>query len=134
MITQKIYTTGYTGKKVEDLPAMLDLYEAVLVDVRFSPTSRVVHWSGDYLASLLKKRYKHVSALGNREFRTGRIAIQNLQLGMNVVKAMKENAVLMCGCEKLHDCHRFPIYNEFLKEGFEVAELETWRVDAPTLF
>ena len=56
--TQKIYTTGYIGKHIENLPELLKSLAAVLIDVRFSPQSRLPHWSGDHLKRLLGKRYR----------------------------------------------------------------------------
>ena len=35
----KFYTTGYAGQDINDLKPMLGALDAVLVDVRFSPTS-----------------------------------------------------------------------------------------------
>ncbi len=39
-----IYTFGYTGKKPSDLKAEAERLDAVVVDIRFSPNSRVPHW------------------------------------------------------------------------------------------
>lgn len=45
----KVYTTGYTGKDVSDLKPLLAALDAVLFDVRYSPDSRVLKWTRDYL-------------------------------------------------------------------------------------
>lgn len=122
----KIYTTGYTGKRVEDLPDLLDRLDAVLADIRFSPHSRSLEWTYNYLTLLLKKRYRHVSALGNRAFREGKITIHNLELGIKILESRNENVVLLCACKDLHRCHRLIVAEELRKRGFAVEEIENW--------
>ena len=129
-----IYTTGYTDKKIADLPNLLENLDAVLVDIRFSPNSRQIVWTKNYLSLLLKRRYHHVPQLGNRAFKEGKIQIQNLELGIRLVTNLDYNVVLLCACKKLNECHRFVVMTELLKRGFEVEELETWQINSPTLF
>jgi hypothetical protein len=56
MLQPKFYTTGYTGKRIEDLPLLLDRYEAVLADIKFSPYSRQPKWEQRNLRLILGKR------------------------------------------------------------------------------
>lgn len=126
---QKIYTTSSAGKNFEDLPPLLDRLEAVLIDIRLSPPTRPIVWSREYLKLLLKNRYLHVAALGNRSFKEGQAAVQNLGLGMKTVIALHVNLLLMCNCEDFDKCHRRIITNEFKKDGFIVGEIETWEID-----
>lgn len=81
----KFYTTGYTGKDINDLKPMLDALDAVLVDVRFSPTSEIMRWRQIYLKALLREKYHHVPHLGSRAFREGIAQIQNLDLGIKIL-------------------------------------------------
>jgi hypothetical protein len=130
----KIFTTGYTGKAVEQLPALLDFCEAVLADIRFAPVSRHLEWRKTYLALLLKNRYRHVAALGNRLYKTGGIQIHNLELGVRLIESWQTNVVLLCACAELENCHRRVVKSEFEKRGFETEEITNWNVALPSLF
>jgi uncharacterized protein (DUF488 family) len=129
-----IYTTGYTDKNVAHLLPLLENLDAVLVDIRFSPHSRNIVWTKNYLSLLLKNRYQHIPQLGNRTFKEGKIQIQNLELGIRLVTSLESTTVLLCACKKLNECHRFVVMTELLKRGLEVEELESWRINSPTLF
>jgi uncharacterized protein (DUF488 family) len=124
---QKIFTTGYTGKDINDLKPMLIAFEAVLVDIRFAPYSQILHWRQMYLKVLLGKKYLHIPNLGNRTYKEEKITIQNLQLGVETVLNLEIDVVLMCACEKAENCHRRVIIDEFHRRAIETIELETWR-------
>jgi len=123
----KFYTTGYSGKDINDLKPMLDALDAGLVDVRFSPTSEIMRWRQIYLKALLREKYHHVPQLGNRAFREGKAQIQNLDLGIKILVSFNSNAVLMCGCEDVKECHRLVIAEELRRKGFEAEEMENWK-------
>ena len=122
-----IYTTGYTGKDINDLKPMLDALDAVLADIRFAPYSKVLHWQQVYLKILLKRKYLHIPNLGNRTYKEEKITIQNLKLGIETVLSLYTNVVLMCACEKPENCHRRIIIEELHKQNIETIELETWK-------
>lgn len=124
---QKIFTTGYTGKDVNDLRPMLDALGAILIDIRFAPYSRIMHWQKVYLKALLGSKYRHVPNLGNRTFKENKVTIQNLQLGLETVLNLNENAILMCACEKAENCHRRIIIDELNEKGIETEEILTWK-------
>jgi uncharacterized protein (DUF488 family) len=126
-LRQKIFTTGYTGKDINDLKPMLDALDAVLVDIRFAPFSQILHWRQVYLKILLGKQYRHIPNLGNRTYKEGKITIQNLRLGVETVLNLETNAVLMCACEKAENCHRRVVIEEFQRLGIETIEIETWK-------
>ena len=130
----KFFTTGYTGKDVAELPALLDFHEAVLADIRFAPHSRHLEWRRDYLKLLLKNRYRHVSQLGNRNYKSGGIQIHNLEIGIRLIESWETNVILMCACEILENCHRRVVKNELERRGCEVEEITNWNVAQPTLF
>lgn len=130
----KIYTTGYTGKQVGDLPALLDSLDAVLADVRFAPHSRHLEWRKNYLTLLLRHRYRHVPQLGNRKYKEGGIQIHNLELGIRLIESWDENVVLMCACAELENCHRRVVKTELEKRGYEVKEISGWNPNQPSLF
>ncbi len=125
----KYYTTGYAGKDINDLKPMLNSLKAVLVDVRFSPTSESLRWRQIYLKALLREKYHHVPQLGSRAFREGKAQIQNLDLGIKILVSFNANAVLMCECADPNECHRTSIAQELRRKGFEAEELENWKSD-----
>ena len=124
---QKIFTTGYTAKDINDLRPMLDALDAVLVDIRFAPYSQVLHWRQIYLKVLLGSKYLHIPNLGNRTYKEDKITIQNLQLGLETVFSLNKNAVLMCACEKAENCHRRLIIAELNKRDIETEEILIWK-------
>jgi uncharacterized protein (DUF488 family) len=123
----QIYSTGYTGKAIKDLKPMLSALDAVLVDVRFSPNSQVLHWRQIYLKTLLGNKYLHIPNLGNRTFKESKITIQNLQLGVETLLKLDKNAVIFCACESVENCHRRLIIEELRKQNVEVEELKAWK-------
>ena len=129
---QRIYTTGYEGREVTDLPELLTNLDAVLVDIRFSPAERPLKWRKDYLKLLLKNRYLHVPSLGNRHQPSSekKIAIQNLALGIKIITELKVNVLLMCECKTEESCHRRLIAEELRKQGIRAEELEDWSINS----
>lgn len=122
----KFYTTACAGKDINDLKPMLCALDAVLVDVRFSPTNQVMRWRQIYLKALLREKYHHVAHLGSRAFREGRNQIQNLDLGVKILVSFNANAVLMCECADFKECHRRVIAEELRRKAFDIEELENW--------
>lgn len=105
----KFYTTGYAGKDINDLKPLVNALDAVLVDVRLSPTGEVMRWRQVYLKTLLREKYHHVAPLGSRAFREGKAQIQNLDLGLKILVSFNSNSVLMCECLDPKKCHRLII-------------------------
>lgn len=133
-VKNKIYTTGYTGKNIAELSAMLEKFDAVLADIRFAPYSKHLEWRRDYLKLLLKNKYRHVSALGNRTYKENKITIHNFELGLKVIESWNENVVLMCACKELENCHRSTVAKELEKCGYIVEEITNWNVSQNSLF
>lgn len=123
----KYYTTGYAGKDINDLKPMLERLDAVLVDVRFSPTSDLMRWRQVYLKTLLREKYRHIPQLGNRASRAGVNQIQHLELGLKILISFGRNAALMCECADLRNCHRLVIAKDLRRRGFETEEIEDWK-------
>jgi hypothetical protein len=111
---------------------MLDRLDAVLVDVRFSPTGEIMFWRQIYLKTLLRGKYHHIAQLGCRAFREGKAQIQNLELGIKILVTFNSNAILMCGCDDAKECHRLIIAQELKRKGFDAEELENWKSDKTT--
>jgi len=123
----KFYTTGFAGKDINDLKPILAALDAVLVDVRFSPSSEIMRWRQIYLKALLREKYHHLPQLGSRAFREGKAQIQNLELGIKILVSFNTNAILMCECADPKKCHRIIIAQELRRKGFEAVELENWK-------
>src|SRR5205085_12615221 len=88
-LVQQIYTTGCEGKEVVNLPLILKNFGAILIDIRFAPGNSPLKWSKEYLKLLLKNKYLHVPNLGNRSNKEGKIAIQNLALGIKIITELR---------------------------------------------
>ncbi|MGI8669718.1 MAG: hypothetical protein ACR2J3_07700, partial [Aridibacter sp.] len=61
---KKIFTTGYTGKDISNLKPLLETLDAMLIDIRFTPFSQVMHGRKVYLKALLGEKYRHIPNLG----------------------------------------------------------------------
>jgi uncharacterized protein (DUF488 family) len=127
LANQRVFTTGYTGKDINDLKPMLEALEAMLVDIRFAPYSRVFHWRKVYLKSLLGEKYRHIPNLGNRTYKEDRITVQNLKLGVETILSLPSNIVLMCACEKTENCHRRLIVEELEQREIRTEEISNWK-------
>jgi uncharacterized protein (DUF488 family) len=75
----------------------------------------------------LREKYRHISQFGSRADRAGRNQIQHLDLGVKILLSFQANAVLMCECANLKDCHRFIIAGELSRRGFQTEELGDWQ-------
>jgi len=128
LVAPCVCTTGYTGKEFTILPDLLDFLDAVLIDIRFAPTTgKQVEWRKDYLQLLLKDRYLHVPHLGNRISKGSDIqSIQNLDLGIKIITELRTNLLLMCECLRFEDCHRALISQKLKEQGIETEEIIEW--------
>lgn len=111
-----------------ETPMLTSIDGAVLIDVRFSPTSETMRWRQIYLKTLLRKKYHHLPHFGSRIFREGKAQMQNLDLGIKKLLSFNAKAVLMCECGDPRKCHRLLIVQELCSKGFEAEELKTWKL------
>jgi uncharacterized protein (DUF488 family) len=126
---QKIYLTGYRGREVTDLPKLLSSLDAVLIDIRFTPSDSSLRWGREYLKLLLKNKYLHVPHLGSRTSgHEGKFSIQNLDLGIRIITELKANVLLMCECADEEKCHRTVIGKKLKEQGIEAEEIKNWSV------
>ncbi len=112
---------------------MIGALGAVLIDVRFSPTSETMCWRQIYLKTLLREKYRHVPHLGSRAFCSGSNQIQNLELGVKILISFQANTVLMCECTEMKGCHRRVIAEDLRPRGFETEGLGHWKQFAAIL-
>ncbi|GAB4440932.1 MAG: hypothetical protein Kow0031_22890 [Anaerolineae bacterium] len=105
-----LYTYGYSGRQPYHLRALAEHLDAVVVDIRFSPRSRVPDWNAGRLQKLLGERYRPLPALGNRNYKGGPIVFVDLEAGVTDVGELlqKQPVILLCACRDLQRCHRLP--------------------------
>jgi len=82
----------------------------MVADIRFSSRSRIPDWNGSRLQKLLGERYRHLPALGNRNYKGGPIEFVDLPTGVvEVGELLKQQPViLLCVCADVQRCHRLP--------------------------
>jgi uncharacterized protein (DUF488 family) len=121
------YLTGYTGKPTRTPAQLLQLainLEATVVDIRYSPRSRVPHWNQDALKDKLGSRYSLVGAFGNRAFKSGMIHLVNPPAGLNFLYHRPERRfILLCACNDGETCHRKQVGEYLAAHGWEVREV-----------
>lgn len=107
---QPLYTFGYGGRLPDQLQALVEQLDAVVVDICFSPRSRSPDWSGGRLQKLLGKQYRHLPALGNRNYKGGPVEFVDLETGMVEVGELlnQQPVILLCVCGDVQRCHRLP--------------------------
>ncbi len=122
-----IYTLGYSGWKIDDIRATMDRLDAVLVDVRMVPRSRVPQWSCYSLSREFGHRYAWVRELGNENYKGTfeQIQIANFPAGEKRLRELlalsnveglalspaegasgSKAIILLCGCKDVTQCHR----------------------------
>lgn len=126
-----IYTLGYGGGAwtPDALAQVVKEKGARLVDIRYSPRSRVPHWNaGPLEKSLGNQSYMHLPALGNVNYKNGGpIELANPAHAVDVLRPilLKQSIILLCACRDAATCHRTPAA-EYLAEqlGAEVVHIE----------
>lgn len=120
-----IYTAGYSGHQPEALKQKAIDLDAIAIDIRFSPNSRVPYWRKEALESLLGFRYKWCFAFGNRNYRGGDIEIVDEERGRTFVGKLADtqDVILLCACIELEGCHREIVGKIMEFDGYDVEEL-----------
>lgn len=126
-MTDRVYTIGYSGRKPAEILEIARDLDATVFDVRFSPRSRVPHWTRGRLEALLGDRYVHVRALGNRNYRSGPIDLVDFPAGLQLIREADRPVILMCACQDPALCHRSTIAETLRRAGMEVTELNESR-------
>ncbi|GEM_PF-1121564 len=113
-----LYTLGYSGLKPEDLGALAEGHDLVILDIRCSPRSRNPVWTKKRLAERLGERYVHLRALGNTDYKGDTIRIADLEAGIREAAAYleRQSVVLLCACKDVRSCHRLPVAERLAAE------------------
>jgi len=104
-----LFTIGYSGWKPHQIQTVVARYAALLVDIRFSPRSRVPHWERDALERLLGEQYLWERRLGNRNYQTaGDICLYEPDAAIAALtpRIEQQPLILLCGCPRHETCHR----------------------------
>ena len=106
-----IYTLGYSGWTADQVAAVIEEHNAVLVDVRFVPRSRIPAWNSGVLSRRFGDRYTWLKELGNRNYKGtfDQIEIVDFAAGaakLQAISAAGRNIILLCGCPDVTTCHR----------------------------
>ena len=131
-MSKQVYLTGYTGKKPADLKAMVERMNARLIDIRYSPNSRVPQWRQPALVELLGDAYYHIISFGNVAYKEKRIQIYNFDAGESWLfwhfqDHPEQPVILMCACKDATTCHRTEVGNRLKECGYSVSELSEWK-------
>ena len=119
-----IHTAGYSGRKLDDFQAAVAQLDAFVVDIRLVPQSRFFPaWRKSNLEKVFGDRYRHVKELGNTKFKEKRIAINDLDAGLEVIMQIEGDVILLCACKDRNFCHRKIIGEALEERGFSVKEL-----------
>ena len=122
------YLTGYTGKPTRN-PAQLKQLAvnlgAVVVDARYSPYSRVLHWDGSALMGALgADRYMWVRQFGNRTYKQGIITLDNPSRGLDLLNNhTADKFIILCACADGESCHRKQVGEYLAAHGWTVREV-----------
>jgi len=130
-----IYTLGYTGTKPEQIKAIVKKLGALLVDIRFSPHSRVPQWESRNLKALLDPQYLWLKDLGNVNYKNGgpiQLADGPKAAFMLAPILAHQPVILLCACKEVHTCHRKKAA-EYLAEklGGEVVHISALDLAKP---
>jgi uncharacterized protein (DUF488 family) len=124
-----LYTVGYDGWTLEGLAARVESLGALLVDVRFNPSSPEAEWRKATLQRRFGEGYTHCKALGNVNYRTGGpIKLVEPEVALPALREWLEQrpVILMCVCEDVEMCHR-KVATRYMAErldGLEIVHLE----------
>lgn len=111
-MTRPLYDIAYQSMKdAETLARAIRKMGAVLVDVRYKPSSRDHQWRKPYLVRLLGKQYRHMKSLGNRNYKSGPIRLDEPEMGVyDLLKVLEQvPVVIMCACWRRETCHRVKV-------------------------
>jgi hypothetical protein len=125
---KQAFLTGYTGRPTrtpEQLRQLAINLDAVVVDSRYSPYSRVPHWDGIALRHALgNARYMWIMALGNRTYKRGAITLDNPAYGLDRLNNhTANNFIILCACADGETCHRKQVGEYLAVHGWTVREV-----------
>lgn len=131
-----LFTFGYQSSKPEYLLRYVRGIQAVLVDIRYSPRSKMPEWGQQSLVQLVGEAfYQPLRDLGNLNFAsTGAINLANPDRGTALLAELLEQrpAIILCACWSWEACHRKTVADLMARQyGARVEHLpanpEKWK-------
>jgi uncharacterized protein (DUF488 family) len=126
-----IYTTGYTGLKIEKLIAKVEELDAFIIDIRIKPWSRNKTWGQSNFIRTFKEKYiAGGEFFGNLNYRAPieQAELKNYAGGLKMIEKLlngeDKNIIFICMCKDREDCHRKIIAANLEKAGIGVRELD----------
>ena len=126
-----LYTMGYNNWTDDDFFELLEkLYVIyVIIDIRFSPYSKMPWWTKKSLSNRLLGCYTHMDKLGNKNYKNvnSEIEIVDIESCEKVIQLMNKGftCILLCACEEYDKCHRKIVAEEIQKRtGCDIKQLE----------
>ena len=103
-----VLTFGYQRQRPEALAALAEAEDALVVDVRIKPSSRVPRRSQKALQANFGDRYVWVRELGNEEYQGTGVRLVDEEVGLAKVRALlaQRSVILLYFEEDEADCHR----------------------------
>jgi hypothetical protein len=130
---KQAFLTGYTGKPTRTPAQLLQLainLEALVVDSRYAPRSRVQHWNTAALRQLLGVRYVWLQYFGNSAYKDGTIKLVNPLGGLNYLTTRGfDKYIILCACTDGETCHRKQVGEYLAANGWNVREVtaQEWK-------
>jgi hypothetical protein len=122
---------GYGAVRRPDLLRLVNVIDAHLLDTRHSPHSTDPQWTKAACQATFGKAYRHMPALGNRNYGGGEIQIADLPAAIAAISDMiqRRPVILMCACWHLDSCHRKVAADAISAAlGCEVVHLDKHRI------
>ncbi|MGH2496534.1 MAG: DUF488 family protein [Ktedonobacteraceae bacterium] len=116
-----LYTFGYTDVCADAVIAQLVALDVLIVDIRYSPNSRLAKWRQAQLQERLGEHYTHIQALGNVNYNRPGAPIQLYQseVGVSLVGERLrrgQHLAMMCMCREVEECHRLEVARRVQKQ------------------
>lgn len=106
-------TLSYLARHAIDIHAEILEHNAMLLDIRFSPNSRLPQYTRkQLLEALTQDHYYHLKEFGNINYRATDkpIELLNEAKALQIIKAMIDDNItdyyLLCACRDYNTCHR----------------------------
>jgi uncharacterized protein (DUF488 family) len=131
-----LYTAGYNNWVDDDFfKTLRELNEDyVVIDVRFSPFSKMPWWTKKALSNELGESYIHMGKLGNINYNSvnSLIKIADIETCEKVIQIMNKGfvCILLCACDEYDKCHRKIVAEEIQKRtDCKIRQLEELHED-----
>lgn len=123
---KRYYTAGYLGHTIEELEAERKERNALVVDIRIRPLSRVPMWRQKAMMRFFGADYLWCEPWGSPTFKQGPPHhLADPEAGWEIVKPLTRDVILLCACRDYETCHRHVLADWLRAEhGIVTEELE----------